>query len=217
VIWLTVLFAEPSRSRLYSRRVSIRLRILGKTMAYRKKENGFSITDLMLAIAIAGAASVIAVPSLKQWSRNYALQSAAMDLYAHMQTAKMSAIKENRPWTMNFNPGRLLGYEVHNSAGRTVKTVDFRTRYEGEILFTDPTAAKTFEHPIVTFNPSSLIDQNSVGYAYISGRVSDVHFTTLHAMLRPPAEREREKIIPGLCPRCHTDQVIKGGKTKVHI
>ena len=23
--------------------------------------------------------------------------------------------------------------------------------------------------------------------------------------------------IPVLCPRCHTDQVMKGGKTKVHI
>ena len=24
-------------------------------------------------------------------------------------------------------------------------------------------------------------------------------------------------LIPVLCPRCHTDQVMKGGKTKVHI
>ena len=145
-------------------------------MAYRKKESGFSITDLLLAIAIAGAASVIAVPSLKQWSRNYTLQSAAMDLYAHMQIAKTGAIKENRSWTINFNPGGLLGYEVHNSAGKTVKTVDFRTRYDGEILFTDPTAAKTFEHPIVTFNPSGLIDQNSVGYAYISNKSKSKYY-----------------------------------------
>ena len=136
-------------------------------MAYRKKENGFSITDLLVAIAIAGAASVIAVPGLKQWSRNYTLQSAAMDLYAHMQTAKMSAIKENRPWTINFNPGGLLGYEVHNSAGKTVKTVDFRTRYNGEILFTDPETAKPYDAPTLNFNPSGLSDR---GYAYISNK-----------------------------------------------
>jgi len=145
-------------------------------MAYRKKESGFSITDLLLAIAIAGAASVIAVPSLKQLSKNYTLQSAAMDLYAHMQTEKMSAIKENRPWTINFNPGGLLGYEVRNSAGQTIKRVDFRTRYNNDILFTDPTAAKTFEHPIVTFNPSGLIDQNSVGYAYISNKSKSKYY-----------------------------------------
>jgi len=145
-------------------------------MAYRKKENGFSITDLLVAIAIAGAASVIAVPSLKQWSRNYTLQSAAMDLYAHMQTAKTSAIKENRSWNINFNPGGLLGYEVHNSAGKTVKTVDFRTRYNGEILFTDPTAAKTFDRPIITFKSSGLIDQDNVGYAYISNKSKSKYY-----------------------------------------
>jgi hypothetical protein len=49
------------------------------------------------------------------------------------------------------------------------------------------------------------------------GRVADVHFTTLYAMLRSRAERERERIISRLCPRCHTDQGMKGGKTKVYI
>ena len=139
-------------------------------MTYRKTENGFSIIDLVIAIAIASIASVIAVPGLKQWSRTYNLQSAVTDLYTYMQTAKTGAIKENKSWTINFNPGGLLGYEVHNSAGKTVKAVDFRTRYNGEILFTDPTAAKTFEHPIVTFMSSGLIDQNSLGYVYISNK-----------------------------------------------
>jgi len=132
-----------------------------------KKEHGFSIVDLMIAIAIAGIISVASIPSLKGWSRNYNMQSAAMDLYAHMQIAKLGAIKENKPWTINFNPGGLLGYEVHNSAGQTVKTINFRTRYDSDILFTDPTAAKTFDVPILTFNPSGLSDQ---GYAYISNK-----------------------------------------------
>src|SRR4029450_7909955 len=34
----------------------------------------------------------------------------------------------------------------------------------------------------------------------LEGRVSDVHFTTRHAMRRPPAERERERIMPGFAP-----------------
>src|SRR5712691_9563584 len=136
-------------------------------MTYRKKENGFSIIDLMVAVAIAGVVSAIAVPGLKQWSRNYTLQSASMDLYSYMQKAKMGAVKENKLWTINFNPGGLLGYEVHNSAGQTVKTIDFRTLYDSEILFTDPTAAKTFDAPTLAFNPSGLSDQ---GYAYISNK-----------------------------------------------
>src|SRR5690349_20207519 len=123
-------------------------------MTYSKKEGGFTIIDLMIAIAIAGILSAVAVPGLKQWSRNYNLQSAATDLYSHMQIAKIGAIKENRPWNISFNPGGLLGYEVHNSAGQTVKTVDFRKRYNGEFLFTDPTATKTYDAPTINFNPS---------------------------------------------------------------
>ena len=42
-----------------------------------------------------------------------------------------------------------------------------RQRYDGEILFTDPTAAKTYDFPALNFNPSGLCDQ---GYAYISNR-----------------------------------------------
>jgi prepilin-type N-terminal cleavage/methylation domain-containing protein len=136
-------------------------------MTYRRKENGFSIIELITAIAIAGVVSAATVPGLKQWSRSYNLQSAAMDLYSYMQKAKMGAVKENKLWTVNFNPGGLLGYEVHNSAGNTVKTVDFRTRYYGEVLFTDPTAAKTFDDAILTFNPDGLSDQ---GYAYLSNK-----------------------------------------------
>src|SRR5215510_10023304 len=36
------------------------------------------------------------------------------------------------------------------------------------------------------------------------GRVSDVHFTILHAMLMASSEGERYDIIPVLCSRCHT-------------
>jgi Tfp pilus assembly protein FimT len=61
-----------------------------------KKDHGFSIVDLMITIAIIGAISVASVPGLKAWSRNYNMQSAAMDLYAHMQIAKLGAVKENK-------------------------------------------------------------------------------------------------------------------------
>ena len=58
-----------------------------------------------------------------------------MDLYAHMQIEKLGTVKENKSWTINFNPAGLLGYQVRNNAGKTVKTVDFSTQYNGEIQY----------------------------------------------------------------------------------
>jgi Tfp pilus assembly protein FimT len=132
-----------------------------------KKECGFSIVDLMITMAIIGAISAAAVPGFKRWSRNYNMQSAVMDLYAHMQIAKLGAVKENKAWTINFNPGGLVGYQVRNSAGKTVKTVDFSKQYNGEIQYGDPTTTKTYDASSMAFNPSGLSD---VGHAYISNK-----------------------------------------------
>ena len=138
-----------------------------------KKDNGFSIVDLMIALAIASIISVAAIPSLKRWSRNYNVQSAAMDLYAHMQIAKLGAVKENKSWTINFNPGGLLGYQVRNNTGKIVKTVDFSKKYSSEIQYTDPTATKTYDDSSITFNPNGL---SETGYTYISNKSKSSYY-----------------------------------------
>ena len=120
-------------------------------MLFCKKEPGFSIVELMVSMAIIGVVSAFSVPSLKAWSRNYNLQSAALDLYAHMHIAKLGAVKENRAWTINFNPDGLSGYQVRNSAGKTVKTVDFQRKYNSDIQYADPTTTKTFDAPTSPF------------------------------------------------------------------
>ncbi len=96
-----------------------------------------------------------------------------MDLYAHMQIAKLGAVKENKSWTINFNPDGLLGYQVRNNAGKIVKTVDFSTQYNGEIQYTDPTATKTYDDSSITFNPNGLSD---TGYAYISNKSKSSYY-----------------------------------------
>jgi Tfp pilus assembly protein FimT len=142
-------------------------------MLYYKRNNGFSIFDLMVAMAIAGVISVAAVPSLKRWSMNHNVKSAALDLYAHMQIAKLGAVKANKSWTINFNPDMLLGYQLRNNAGQVVKTVDFSTRYNGDIQYGDPTSTKTYDAPSIGFNPNGL---SGVGHAYISNKSKSAYY-----------------------------------------
>ena len=142
-------------------------------MPYDKKESGFSIVDLMITIAIIGSISFAAVPGLKRWSRNYIMQSAAMDLYAHMQLAKLGAVKENKSWTIHFNPDGLLGYQVRNSDGKAVKTIDFHTQYKGEIQYGDPTTTKTYDTSPIAFSPNGL---SGIGHAYISNKSKSAYY-----------------------------------------
>jgi len=142
-------------------------------MINRKKEYGFSIIDLMIAMAIASLISVASIHSLKRWSRNYNVQRASMDIYSHMQIEKLGAVKENKSWTINFNPGGLLGYQVRNSTGKIVKTVDFSTQYRGEIQYTDPTATKTYDDSSITLNPNG---SSETGYTYISNKSKSSYY-----------------------------------------
>lgn len=137
------------------------------------RQHGFTLIDLMVTIGIIGVLLGIAVPNVQRWARPYHLKNAAMELYANMQRAKLGAIRENRPWTMHFNPGSLQGYEVRDGAGNTVYSVNFQTAYDGRVTYRNPTSETLFDSDILTFNQSGLTpttgfafltDQNHAGY-----------------------------------------------------
>ena len=70
-----------------------------------KKENGFTLIELAVVMAIVGILSSIAVPAYNTWLPRYRLKHAAMDLRANMNSVKLEAIKNNSDWAIVFDPG----------------------------------------------------------------------------------------------------------------
>jgi Tfp pilus assembly protein FimT len=104
----------------------------------------------MIAMAILGIVATVSAPSFQAWSRNYQLKSASNDLYSHMQMAKIGAVKENRPWTVNFNQNSIRGYNIKDGSGKVVNAVDFGAKYNQEIQYKFPTSSVEYDSATLT-------------------------------------------------------------------
>jgi len=71
---------------------------------------GFSLIELMVAIAIIAILMGLAIPGFATWLPNYRLKGAARDLYSNLQLAKSGAIKDRTEWAIRFTTA--TSYEV---------------------------------------------------------------------------------------------------------
>lgn len=68
----------------------------------RSSQKGFSLVELMVAVGIISILAAIGVPGIMNNLPALRLRTAARELYADMQRAKMLAVKTNREVSMTF-------------------------------------------------------------------------------------------------------------------
>jgi len=67
-----------------------------------RKNSGFTLIELVIVIVVLVILAAVSVPIFLSWLPEYRLRSAADDLYAHLQHAKMQAIRNNNNWAVQF-------------------------------------------------------------------------------------------------------------------
>lgn len=68
-----------------------------------RKNAGFTLTEIMVAIAVIAILASLAVPNFIGWLPNYRLRSGAEDIQSTLQLARVTAIKRNATATVSFD------------------------------------------------------------------------------------------------------------------
>ena len=72
-------------------------------MRQRAQQQGFTLAEVIMVLAIIGILAAIAIPNFLAWQPNLRIKTAARDLYSSMQKARAEAIKTNRDWAIVFD------------------------------------------------------------------------------------------------------------------
>lgn len=86
----------------------------------RSSVSGFTLTELLVVLAVAGLLTMIAVPSFKSLIQSQRVKNASFELYAALSLARNEAIKRNSDVTLaaTTNAENEVGWII--SAGSTV-------------------------------------------------------------------------------------------------
>jgi len=143
-------------------------------------KRGFSLTELMVVVAVIGIMGLVAVPSLVTALPGYRLKGAAKDLCSNMRKARSLAVKQNRNVSIVFHVDNNT-YTIDNS--ERVALADGITFGHGNATAgagdgtSLPSDGISFSGNKVTFTTQGLISgvsgyvylQNTKGQAYAVG------------------------------------------------
>jgi len=99
--------------------------MINRKLIELRTNSGFTMVEVIVVVAIIAILAGVGIPAFSRWLPNYRLKSAATDIFSNMQLAKMEAIKANNSFSIVFYPAPPGSYELQNSTGNTINTVNF--------------------------------------------------------------------------------------------
>jgi prepilin-type N-terminal cleavage/methylation domain-containing protein len=129
----------------------------------RRGDQGFTLIEVLVTIAILGILSGLAIPGFSGWLPGYRLKGAARDLYSNLQLAKMGAVKERADWAVVFAGSSYQVVSGYGSSNQVQKTVTL-SDYGSGVSFGAGGSSPPAVSGEVTANSSNPVVFNSRGF-----------------------------------------------------
>ena len=107
----------------------------------KQRNAGFTLIEMMVALAIGGIMTVMAVPNLSDMREGYRLRAATFDVFAALQRARSEAVKKNNNY--RFSLVNQTTYRIHDDtdddgvvdAGETVTQKNVAVEAQGTQMY----------------------------------------------------------------------------------
>lgn len=104
----------------------------------KKREEGFSLVELLIVCVIMILIATLAIPNILQTYRNYQLDSAGHSVSSLLQQARMQAVKTNQPVYVNVTSGTPNMAYITNAPGNAIANGNPDVAISTAISFQDP-------------------------------------------------------------------------------
>jgi prepilin-type N-terminal cleavage/methylation domain-containing protein len=129
-----------------------------------RNDRGFTVSEMMLVVALIGTLSVIALPVMKDMTATIKLNEAARLVEREMQDARLKAVSSNRVIRVRLNcptAGYIRSVEVLGTAADTASNRCMTTAYPFPPADDDIMTRPNFDGPVRTL-PNSATVTNQV-------------------------------------------------------